>query len=400
MFHKYYDYLIVGAGIVGLTIAYELIKRDSSLSIAVVEKENEVAEHASGRNSGILHAGFYYTPNSLKAKLTAKGNRLMKEFCKNHGILIKETQKVILSKNEEELKTLYELKRRAEKNGINVEIIDENELQKIEPNAKTFAKALYSPTTASVNPKIVCLKLKEILKSKGVDFYFNTNFFKTIFKYKYLINAAGAYADKIAKMFGKGKDFVLIPFKGIYLKYIPEDEKSSIKTNIYPVPNLANPFLGIHFTITSEGIIKIGPTATPAFWRENYKGFKNFNLKEFLETIFYDTKLFILNSFNFRKLAFEEIKYYKKVKLIKKAKELVKNLKGKFIPLPVGIRAQLLNIKTNQLVQDFVVEHGKNSIHILNAVSPAFTSSFAFAEFIVDKIKKNKGVKNSSFFVK
>jgi len=315
----------------------------------------------------------------------------MKNFCESNGIPVKETQKVVVSRNEEEVKTLYELKRRAEKNGIDVKIIDERELHEIEPNARTFVKALYSPSTASVNPKLVCLKLKELLSVKGVDFYFNTNFSKTAFKYKYLINAAGSYADRIAKMFGVGMDYVLLPFKGLYLKYIPEDEESNIRTNIYPVPNLANPFLGIHFTITSESTIKIGPTATPAFWRENYEGFKKFNLKEFLEILFYDTKLFVLNSFNFRKLAFEEIKYYRRANLIKKAKELVRSLKGKFIPLPAGIRAQLLNRKTNELVQDFVIEHEENSTHILNAVSPAFTCSFAFAEFVVDEILENKG---------
>ena len=140
--NKIYDYLIVGAGIVGLTVAYELKKREPDLSIAIVEKENNVAEHASGRNSGILHAGFYYSPDSLKAKLTAKGNRLMKNFCESNGIPVKETQKVVVSRNEEEVKTLYELKRRAEKNGIDVKIIDERELHEIEPNARTFVKAL------------------------------------------------------------------------------------------------------------------------------------------------------------------------------------------------------------------------------------------------------------------
>jgi L-2-hydroxyglutarate oxidase LhgO len=391
--NKIYDYLIVGAGIVGLAVAYELKRREPCLSVAVVEKESNVAEHASGRNSGVLHAGFYYSPDSLKAKLTAKGNRLMKNFCKSNGIPVKETQKVVVATNEKEVEILYELERRGKKNGINVKIIDEKELHEIEPNAKTFAKALYSPSTASVNPKLVCLKLRELLSAKGVDFCFNTNFLesKLVFKYKYLINAAGSYADKIAKIFGVGMDYVLLPFKGLYLKYIPEDKESNVRTNIYPVPNLANPFLGIHFTITSEGTIKIGPTATPAFWRENYEGFKKFNLKEFLEILFYDTKLFILNSFNFRKLAFEEIKYYRKANLIRKARELVRSLKGKFIPLPAGIRAQLLNRRTNELVQDFVIEHGKNSTHILNAVSPAFTCSFAFAELVVDEILKRIG---------
>lgn len=146
----------------------------------------------------------------------------------------------------------------------------------------------------------------------------------------------------------------------------------------------------MHYTITNDGSIKIGPTAIPAFWRENYKGFDNFSLKELLGILYYDTKLFLLNSFNFRKLAIEEMKNYSSKVFIQKAKDMVKSIKDDFKPIPAGIRAQLLNTKTNELVQDFVIEHGVNSTHILNAVSPAFTCSFAFAKYVVEEINQNK----------
>jgi L-2-hydroxyglutarate oxidase LhgO len=222
----------------------------------------------------------------------------------------------------------------------------------------------------------------------GVEFYFNTKFENCALKYDYLINSAGAYADKIAKHFGLAKDYTLLPFKGIYLKYITN--KSDIKVNIYPLPNLANPFLGVHYTITSDGSIKIGPTAIPAFWRENYQGFDNFSLKEMIEILYYEIKLFISNSFNFRNLAIEEMKNYNKKTFIKKAQNMVQSIGNDFKPIPAGIRAQLLNTKTDELVQDFVVEHSKNSTHILNAVSPAFTCSFAFAKYIVDEISSKQ----------
>lgn len=382
-----YDYIIVGSGIIGMTIAYELNQQNKDLKIALIDKEGDVAKHASGRNSGVLHTGFYYSANSLKAKFTVDGNKLMEEFCNTNAISVKSTQKIVVAKDEKELEGIYALQKRAETNGVETKIISE-EVYKIDPNIKTYKKALFSPNTASVDPKEVCYRLRDVLKERGVKFYFNTSYYDCDIKYNYLINSAGAYADKIAQQFGLAKNYTLLPFKGIYLKYMTN--KTDIKTNIYPVPNLANPFLGVHYTITSDGSIKIGPTAIPAFWRENYQGFDNFNLKEMIEILYYETKLFILNSFNFRNLAIEEMKNYSSKVFIQKAKDMVKDIGNDFKPISAGIRAQLLNTKTNELVQDFVVEHGKNSTHILNAVSPAFTCSFAFAKHVVAEINKNR----------
>ena len=387
-----YDYLIVGAGIIGMTVAYQLKKENRDARILIIDKEADVAIHASGRNSGVLHAGFYYTKDSLKAKFTVDGNRLMKEFCEENNLFINTTKKVVIVKDEKELKSLFELQKRAEINGVETKIINEKELQEIDSNIKTYKNALYSPTTASVNPKEICMKLKELLLGLDVDFLFHTEFSKMQLQYEYLINTAGAYADKIAKEFGLAQDYTMLPFKGIYLKYM--SDKSAIKTNIYPVPNLENPFLGVHYTVTVDGSIKIGPTAIPAFWRENYKGFENFNFKEICEVLYYESKLFLLNSFHFRRLAMNEMKNYVQSSFIQKAKDMVYEIGDDFKAMPAGIRAQLLNTKTNELVQDFVVEHTENSTHILNAVSPAFTCSFAFAQHIVSEIQRNKSGKS------
>ena len=387
---KKYDYLIIGAGIIGMTIAYKLKERDASVSIAIIDKEESVALHASGRNSGVLHAGFYYSADSLKAKFTVDGNVQMKQFCKEHDIFVNATKKIVVVKDESELAGLYELQKRAEINGVETTIINEERVKEIDPNIKTYKKALFSPNTASVDPKEVCFTLRDVLEEKGVEFYFNTSFEKSKIEYDYLINSAGAYADKIAKGFGLAKNYTMLPFKGIYLKYM--ENKTDVKTNIYPVPNLANPFLGVHYTVTVDGDIKIGPTAIPAFWRENYRGFDNFNFSEMIEILYYEAKLFILNSFNFRKLALSEMKNYSSKVFIQKAKDMVYKIGNSFKPIPAGIRAQLLDTKTNELIQDFVVEHTDASTHILNAVSPAFTCSFAFAEFVVEEIYKNKGI--------
>ncbi len=390
-----YDYLIIGGGIIGLSIAKAIIEKEPNARVCVIEKESSVAQHASGRNSGVLHAGFYYTSNSLKAKFTKDGNYELKKFCKEHNLELNECKKVVVAQNRDEVQTLKELYNRGITNGVEVELIDIKRLEEIDPNAKSIELALYSPSTATVNPKEVTQKLASILEKKGVEIILNCKYLKRSdsdeiitnkgnLKYKKLINASGLYADKIAKDFGFSKNYTIIPFKGVYLKY--EGKDRVIKRNIYPVPNLKNPFLGVHYTITVDNTIKIGPTAIPAFWRENYKGFENFSILEMLNILFYESKLFLTNSFGFRDLAFNEIKKYSKKHLAKLATSLVKNIDNKEFNSwsTPGIRAQLLDINSLELVQDFVVESDKKTIHILNAVSPAFTCSFPFSKWVVD----------------
>lgn len=390
------DYMILGAGIIGMAIAKELRTRYPDKHIMIIEKEKEVACHSSGRNSGVLHAGFYYTENSLKAKFTRDGNKQMTTYCQANGLQINRCQKVVVAQNETELHSLEELYKRGITNGVNVELISEKVLQEKFPNVKTYKKALFSPSTSTVDPVEIMMFLKRELIQMGVVFKFNEKFLKkssnnSIVTSKHLlissnkiINCTGLYADKIAKEFGFSKHYTILPFKGMYLKYTLKD--TPVKTNIYPVPNLKNPFLGVHYTVTVDGSIKIGPTAIPAFWRENYRGFENFSLSEFFEIIRFELKLFLFNRFNFRTLAFEEMQKYSKNYFVALAQKMVYtiNTKGFLQWSKPGLRAQLLNTDTLELVQDFIVEGDKQSIHVLNAVSPTFTSSFPFAKWVVD----------------
>ncbi|WP_457560302.1 NAD(P)/FAD-dependent oxidoreductase [Caminibacter sp.] len=379
--------LIVGAGIIGMTLAYEWREKNPNDEIVIIDKEAHEAFHASGKNSGILHAGFYYNTDSLKAKLTAQGNRLMKEFCRKKGIKINETGKLVVAKNKDEIETLYELERRSKTNGAGAYIVTEEEAEKIDPNAKTYKYALFSPNTASVNPREVCKVLKEDLENKGVKFIFKMPFEKYNESYDFLINAAGLYADKIAHSFGVGLEYTMLPFKGLYRKYTGKDK--IIKTQIYPVPNIKNPFLGVHFTLMADDTIKIGPTAIPAFWREHYVGFERFNLSEFIEIVSIEAKMFFKHKW-FRDLAFYEMRYYNPKNLYLEAKKLVKKLPDMFKNYPPGIRAQLVNKNSLTLEMDFLVKYQNSQIHILNAVSPAFTASFAFSKYVLGE-KDEKG---------
>lgn len=390
-----YQYIIIGSGIIGMAIARAIKQIQLTANILVIDKENEEAAHASSRNSGVLHAGFYYTADSFKAKFTVEGNNALKEFCKQKNLPVNACGKLVVAQNETELEQLSELERRGIANGSNVKIIDEKEALEYEPNIRTFKKALYSPDTASVDPKQVCSALQNDLLDMGIAFSYQTRYLgktpdgiKTTvgdFKADKIINCAGLYADKIAQDYGFGHKYTMVPFKGLYLKYTKN--KTDVKINIYPVPNLTNPFLGVHFTKTVNGEIKIGPTAIPAFWRENYAGLKNFKLGELIDILGHEAVLFLTNTFGFRDLALEEVHKYNKKYFVGLAQAMVQEIdpKGFTEYTEPGIRAQLLDKSKRMLVQDFVIEGDSKSIHILNAVSPAFTCSFPFAEFVTSE---------------
>ena len=203
---------------------------------------------------------------------------------------------------------------------------------------------------------------------------------------KYVVNSAGLYADKIGRDFGFSRNHHILPFKGLYL--YSTEAPGSLRTNIYPVPDLRNPFLGVHFTVTVDGHSKIGPTAIPALWREQYCGLENFELGELMDIIARQLGLFVFSHFDFKRLAYEEIKKYSRVNLVSQSSSLLENVKiGNFQKWgKPGIRAQLINVKEKKLEMDFVLEGDGQSMHILNAVSPGFTCALPFAEYICDQI--------------
>lgn len=391
------DFIIIGAGIVGLCIARELKKRYPDAAIAVLEKENTVGEHASGRNSGVLHAGFYYSKDSLKAKFTRLGNQLWTNYCLEKNLPIQRCGKLVVARNSQELDGLDELFSRAQQHAIPVKLISAQEARELEPRVKTFEKALYSPTTASVFPQRILAQVLADARAEGIHVYLGEKYLakkgnklitsSLVIEGAYVVNAAGLYADQIAKDFGFSRDYTILPFKGLYLYATAPSEKLS--THVYPVPDLANPFLGVHFTLTADGKVKIGPTAIPAFWREHYQGLKDFKLTEMCAIVARELALFLHAGFDFRRLAIQELIKYNRRVLIKQAAALVNDVHPKAYTAwgRPGIRAQLLNTKTRQLEMDFILEGDDHSFHILNAVSPAFTCAFPFAHAVVDQIE-------------
>lgn len=397
MSKKGYDFLIIGGGIIGLSIACELKKRWKESSCALIEKEADCGLHASGRNSGVLHAGFYNKANTLKAQFAKRGNQLLKEYCKEKKIEINSCGKLIVAKNESDLAGLDELLGRAQANNVELHLISRGEAEEIEPRVLTFEKALFSPTTASVDPRQVIQALKEDAGRAGIALLTKCSYkgktsdgiltTKGPIAADYIINAAGLYADKIALDFGHSKKYRILPFKGLYL--YSDEPIGSIRTHIYPVPQLNYPFLGVHFTLSSIGQIKIGPTAIPALWREQYQGLSRFKSSEFLDIVGRQMKLFFSSTFDFKSLAIQEMQKYMGSKIVSLAGELLKGVHKSHYRQwgKPGIRAQLFDISKNKLETDFVLEGDQSSLHILNAVSPGFTSAFPFAHFVVDRIE-------------
>jgi L-2-hydroxyglutarate oxidase LhgO len=389
------EILICGGGIIGLTLAKELL-RQGYKNIVILEKEKETGKHASGRNSGVLHAGIYYTSDSLKAKLCLKGNHLMKGYCRQKNIPFFETGKVIVAKNEGESKVLEELYQRAIDNGAKVELIDDKRLKSIEPFARTFKLALFSPETAVIKPQTILDSIeKELMDSgkvrmlKSLELRGINNNGEVITSngnicFDLFVNAAGAYSDRIAHLFGTGQNYKMLPFRGTYRK-LKKEKSHLVNGNIYPVPDIRNPFLGVHFTKVADGTVYIGPTAIPAFGRENYDFFKGVD-RELFQILLREGVLFFTNA-GFRKVAVSEPGKYYLRSFFEEIKDMINDLNIDDI-LPskkTGIRPQLVDWHKKELVMDFTVLKHKNSIHILNAVSPAFTSSMAFAEYVTEK---------------
>ncbi len=391
------DYLIIGGGIVGLTIALELKKRDSGATIVVLEKEKELAVHGSGRNSGVLHAGFYYTADSLKARFTRDGNLRWKQFVRERGLKINHCGKLVVAKNEQEVEGLKELKRRGDLNGVETHLISVEEAKKIEPRVKSTELALWSPNTATVDPRECMASIAAECASQGIEIRLDSPYQgrrgrdviapQEVYSAGFVVNAAGLHADKVAHDFGIGLRYRILPFKGLYV--YGSEPVGALKTNIYPVPDLRNTFLGVHFTVTVDGQAKIGPTAIPAFWRENYEGLKGFDVAEALSILRDEAILFFRNDFNFRGIALEEIKKYSQAYLVRQASALLEDVRLENYRTwgRPGIRAQLYDHQDKKLVMDFMLEGNQEGLHILNAISPAWTASMPFAEHVADQIE-------------
>ncbi len=398
------DFLVIGGGIVGLTLALEMRQRHPKASITVLEKEASCGWHASGRNSGVLHAGFYYTADSLKAKFTRDGNRRLNEWCAERGVLVNRCGKLVVAKDEKDWEGLDILLQRAQLNGVQLEEISAEQAQQLEPRVKTCGRALLSPTTSSVDPTAVMQSMVEQAYSADIQIRTRTRWLGrhgTLTRTSagdidpgYLINAGGLHAVHIARAYGFADRYCMLPFKGLYL--YGHSNAGKLSHHIYPVPDLEMPFLGVHFTVTVDGHVKIGPTALPALWLENYGGpfgseklLSRFSASQLGQILWRELSLAVTDS-GFRKLAWREAPKMLRSHLVKQGARLASGIRVEDFDRwgRAGIRAQLFELNTRKLVMDFCYQGDERSLHVLNAVSPAFTCSLPFAEHLADEIEK------------
>jgi (S)-2-hydroxyglutarate dehydrogenase len=392
-----YDFAIIGGGIIGVAVGIALLEKNPTKKVIILEKESRPGVHASGRNSGVIHAGFYYSPESLKAKFCKDGNSEITKYCKDNNLPFKNLGKVVVTKNEAEVSRLHKLFETGLINKIEIELHPAEKLRDFEPAANSFGDFIWSPTTSIADPNKLIISLVEKYERLGGEINFkskselklnNTEVSLFVngsqFKANRIINAAGGMAATIARNIGVGKQYLCLPFLGSYRK--SDSTTNSIKRLIYPVPNPVNPFLGVHTTNTLNGDLKIGPTAFPVIGKEQYRLVDGFTFKEFNEFIAASWAMFNSKKTDFPELAKTELLKQFESKILDSSKYLsdVISLQRNWKKHPGGIRSQIVNVDTKELEMDYIVTSDKNVVHVLNAVSPGWTSALPFARWIVE----------------
>ncbi len=399
---KHCDIAVVGAGIVGLAVARELALRHPGASVAVIEREDQIAAHQTGSSSGVIHAGIYYRPGSLKARLCVEGSSRLFAYCAERGVPVRRDGKLIVATRSEQIEELDELERRGRQNGVEgLRRVATDEIAAIEPHA-TGLTALHSPATGTVDFRRVTAALAQDLRVVGgsvtlacavlairesgsgvmIDHPNGTT------KARLLVSCAGAWADRIAVAAGAPPDPRIVPFRGAYLR-LQGERADLIRSSIYSVPNPGLPFLGAHLTRGIDGTVLLGPTALIAGARDACR-LRRLHPRDMLDTAVWPGTWRFLAA-NWR-AGWTEIRHaLSPSALVREAAEIVPGLRrSDFVPGPVGIRAQAMG-RDGSLVDEFVFTKTERCLHVRNAPSPAATSALALADLIADEVPTGVG---------
>lgn len=388
-----YDIIIIGAGLVGLATAYQIKKESPITKILILEKENDVALHQSGHNSGVIHSGIYYKPGSLKAKNCIDGYNSIINFAKEYGIRYDLCGKIIVATSKEELPLLDNIYNRGIKNGLeNISYLSREKFREIEPHCEGI-KAIKVPQTGIIDYPEIAKKIKELFEDLGGEVQFNeevrnihqnvnditVSTLKKEFQTKKLISCAGLYSDKITNMTNQNNDLIIIPFRGEYYK-LKDDKKHLVNHLIYPVPNPNFPFLGVHFTRMIDGVIEAGPNAVLAFKKEGYS-FSDFNFAESMQTFLWPGFRKVVAKYG--KTGMGEVhRSLSKSAFTKALQKLLPEIQqSDLIPGGSGVRAQACD-RNGGLLDDFDIVKNGNVIHVRNAPSPAATSCLSIGSTI------------------
>lgn len=394
------DILIIGGGIVGLATAHALCQRYPDKHITLLEKEPTLAYHQTGRNSGVLHSGIYYKPNSLKAVNCRTGKQMMEDFCEREGIPFRRVGKVIVATDEKELGPMNNLLARGQANGVQCEMIGRERLLELEPHVLNAIQAIHVPESGITDYKQVCERLAEKLRAHGHAIITGAEVTaieerageivaisgRGDYRADYLVNCAGLQSDRVTKMSAGAAPATIIPFRGEYFELKPE-AWHLCNALVYPVPDPNFPFLGVHFTRMISGGVECGPNAVLAFAREGYH-LTDVNARELWQTLTYP---------GFRKLAG---RYWKmglgemwrsasKSAFVHALQRLIPDIRIEHLEeAPAGIRAQAL-APDGALLDDFAFHESPRIVNVINAPSPAATSAFSIAETVIDKLEEH-----------
>jgi (S)-2-hydroxyglutarate dehydrogenase len=391
-----FDYAIIGGGIVGLSVGWEICQKQPGVRVAVLEKEDGWARHQTGRNSGVIHSGIYYKPGSLKAQLCREGNRRMRQFCDAYGIHYEVCGKLILATTASELPALETLQARGVANGLEVRRLTAPQVNEIEPHARAVS-GLHVPCTGIVNYADVCRRLVDLIHSREGELRLSDKVQKLHFEdggwildtsketlhARRIVNCAGLHSDRVAALAGTKPRARIVPFRGEYFELKPQ-RRGLVKHLIYPVPNPAFPFLGVHFTRMIDQSVHAGPNAVVAWKREGYSRCA-FDWSDAMDTITYPG--FWRLGLNHLGDGLREIhRSIWKPAFVQSLQRLVPEVQSQdLVPAPAGVRAQAL-LPNGQLVDDFLIVKGRNALHVCNAPSPAATAALAIGEAIVREL--------------
>ncbi len=395
-----YDLIIIGGGIVGLATALAATARFPALRIAVLEKEDRLAAHQTGHNSGVIHSGIYYKPASVKAQTCVEGAAAMVAFCREHGLPHEICGKVVVATAEEELPRLEELRRRGEANGVpGLAMIGPERLRELEPHAAGI-RALHVPGTGITDYERVAQKYAEIVITRGAQVRTATKVTglrrqpdETVVittrgeaRARFLINCAGLHGDRISRMAGANTDVRIVPFRGEYYTLAAE-RQALVRGLIYPVPDPALPFLGVHFTRMIRGGVEAGPNAVLAFRREGYRK-TSFSLRDTLSTLLFPG-FWRMAARYWRSGCGEFYRSFSKEAFAHALQRLLPAVRASdLVPGGAGVRAQALD-RRGRLVDDFLFVQDQRVVHVLNVPSPAATASLPIGRAIVEMAAKS-----------
>ena len=389
-----FDLVVVGGGVVGLATAYRYGQQYPDRTLALVEKEPQVARHQTGHNSGVLHSGIYYKPGSLKALNCRAGKRAMEEFCAREGIDHDLCGKVIVALDDSELPALQNIFDRGRANNVTCELIDRDRLLELEPSAAGI-RAIHVPEAGIVNYSQVCTRLAEIITAAGGKIFLNTRVTaiesradevvlattRGDYRAKQLVNCGGLHCDRVAKLAGETCETKIVPFRGEYYQLKPNATRL-VNNLIYPVPNPDFPFLGVHFTRMIDNSVECGPNAVLAFAREGYTK-STINPYDLFESLTYPGFL-RLSAKYWREGMGEMWRSLSKAAFVRALQRLVPDIRSEDLePAPAGVRAQAVG-RDGKMIDDFQIQRDQRIVHVLNAPSPAATASLNIGQHIVD----------------